>query len=79
MCVWRAFYAAYLDINSFRSMAAARTARSTRERDMQHFADSLRSAMLLSLAACALLQGLGALVGEERLELMAASLLAGGG
>lgn len=31
--------------------------------------------MLLSLACCAVLQGLQALVGEEQLELMAAALL----
>lgn len=41
----------------------------------QHFADSLRAGMLLSLACCAVLQGLGRLVGEEQLELLAASLL----
>lgn len=41
----------------------------------QHFADSLRAGMLLSLACCAVLQGLQALVGEEQLELMAAALL----
>lgn len=52
-CVWRAFYAAYLDIYSFGKLSA--NARS-REQDMRHFADSLRGAMLLSLACCAVLQ-----------------------
>lgn len=72
MCVWRAFYAAYLDIYSFGKLSA--NGRS-REQDMRHFADSLRGAMLLSLACCAVLQLLGGLVGEEQLELMASSLL----
>ena len=53
MCVWRAFYAIYLDLWSFRGAAGARR---DRGRDMRHFADSLRSAMLLSLASCAVLQ-----------------------
>lgn len=53
MCVWRAFYAIYLDLSSFRGVAAARR---DRGKDMQHFADSLKSAMLLSLAFCAVLQ-----------------------
>ena len=57
MCVWRAFFAIYLDLWSFRGVAAARRDRST---DMQHFADSLRGAMLLSLAFCAVLQVRGA-------------------
>lgn len=43
----------YLDINSFRSMDAVRR---DRQRDMETFADSLRAAMLLSLACCAVLQ-----------------------
>ena len=53
MCVWRAFYASYLDVWSFRSAGAARR---DRERDMQQFADTLRGSMLLALACCALLQ-----------------------
>ena len=53
MAVWRAFYASYLDAASFRALAAARRDRSA---EMAHFADSLRSAMLLSLACCAVLQ-----------------------
>jgi hypothetical protein len=73
MCVWRAFYAAYLDIHSFRGAAAARR---DRERDMRTFADSLRVAMLLSLACCAVLQALGGLVGEEQLEVLASYLAA---
>lgn len=73
MLVWRTFYASYLDMYSFRSSTAARR---DRGRDMEEFADSLRSAMLLSLACCAVLQFLGGLVGEEQLEMMAAGLLA---
>lgn len=73
MACWRAFYASYLDINSFRSMDAVRR---DRQRDMETFADSLRAAMLLSLACCAVLQSLGGLVGEEQLEQMASSLVA---
>ena len=60
MCVWRAFYAIYLDLSSFRGVAAARR---DRGKDMQHFADSLKSAMLLSLAFCAVLQVRGGGVG----------------
>ncbi|KAI7846210.1 hypothetical protein COHA_000280 [Chlorella ohadii] len=74
MCVWRAFYAIYLDLSSFRGVAAARR---DRGKDMQHFADSLKSAMLLSLAFCAVLQCLGGLVGEEQLELLVSSLFNG--
>ncbi|PSC75087.1 secretion system [Micractinium conductrix] len=72
MAVWRAFYAAYIDIYSFGKLEA-----NSRDRvaEMEHFADSLRGAMLLSLACCAVLQFLGGLVGEEELEVMAASLL----
>lgn len=52
-CVWRSFYAVYLDIYSFGKLSANAH---SREQDMQHFADSLRGAMLLSLACCAALQ-----------------------
>jgi hypothetical protein len=76
MLVWRTFYASYLDVYSFRTAGAARR---DRERDMQQFADSLRAAMLLSLACCALLQGLGAWLGRDRLELLAQALVSGGG
>lgn len=76
MCVWRAFYAAYLDMHSFRGAAAARR---DRDRDMRTFADSLRGAMLLSLACCAVLQALGGLVGEEQLEAVAVHLVASAG
>lgn len=53
MSVWRAFYTTYLDIFHMRSLA---TARGDRQREMQHFVDALRSAMLLSLACCVVLQ-----------------------
>lgn len=65
MCVWRAFYAIYLDLSSFRGVAAARR---DRGKDMQHFADSLKSAMLLSLAFCAVLQVRGGGVGLAHLS-----------
>ena len=81
MCVWRSFYAAYLDMYSFRAapLRSGGERRRDRESDMRHFADALRAAMLLSLALCGVLQALQQAVGEERLELMAASLLGGGG
>ena len=53
MCVWRAFFAIYLDLWSFRGVGAARRDRS---KDMEHFADSLKGAMLMSLAFCVVLQ-----------------------
>ncbi|PRW57903.1 hypothetical protein C2E21_3557 [Chlorella sorokiniana] len=74
MCVWRAFFAIYLDLWSFRGADAVRR---DRVKDMQHFADSLKGAMLMSLAFCAVLQCLGGLVGEEQLELLVSSLFNG--
>lgn len=63
---------------TFRAAPLARDGRRRdRDRDVTHFAESLRAAMLLALAGCAVLQGLGATVGEERLELLAAALLGG--
>jgi hypothetical protein len=53
MSVWRAFYTAYLDVYNFRSMAGTKL---DRGREMQHFVDALRSALLLSLACCIVLQ-----------------------
>lgn len=73
-CVWRVFYAIYLDLASFRSREGSRR---DREREAEHFIDALRAAMLLSLGGCVVLQALGAVVGEERLELLLSSLLAG--
>lgn len=75
MCVWRAFYAVFLDIYSFGKMQANRR---SRQQEMEHFADSLRGAMLLSLACCAVLQFLGTLVGEEELESLLGPLVAAG-
>lgn len=75
MAVWRTFYASYLDVHSFRAADAARRDRAA---EMAHFADSLRGAMLLSLAFCAVLQCLAGLIGEEQLELVFSALAAPG-
>jgi hypothetical protein len=53
MSVWRAFYTTYLDVFNFRSMVGTKL---DRGREMQHFTEALRSALLLSLACCIVLQ-----------------------
>jgi hypothetical protein len=66
MSVWRAFYASYLDVFNNRSVDGSR--RLDRYRDAENFIDAARSAVLLALAGCVVLQVLGGAVGEERVE-----------
>lgn len=72
MAVWRAFYATYLDIYNFRTAAGTKL---DRDKETQHFADSLKSAVILALGGCVVIEVLNNMVGEERLEALVSSLI----
>lgn len=65
MALWRSFYTVYLDFWNIRTIHGSPV---DRYQDMLHFADALRSALLVSIAFCIVLQFLRSSLGEEGLQ-----------